>query len=396
MFALGVTPGHPAPVSGGDSRPHYADRMRWVALSLGLVGTVLLLVSFVRSMLILRGSPSRARSAMSAAVDAVGRLPLALLGSYRRRDRWLATVAPVAVLLHLTLYAIGFVLALGLLVYGTSDVDPGAALYQSGATFTTLGIVGSPGPATIVVTFVAAFLGLVVIAVFIGYLLAIYGMYSAREAVMARWSVSAGEPAWGPEMLARAARLGHDPAAVPDASALLDWLSQLRLNTQVAPILGAFRSTTPHRHWVVTLLAMLDAVSLRLALGTSRTVPADAEFVAQGAITLTLLVGREEPRNWSIQERVLAASRGEVRDVRPTLEAGEWAAGWAELTAAGLTAGADADAVRARFETLRVEYFAPAHTLARRYHAVRAPWSGDRAPATPVVQPIHVGERSSA
>lgn len=370
--------------------------MRVAVGIVGLIGTLLVLATIVRTMLVAHSSRSGLAGAVAGGVAAAARLPLGLLTDRRRRNRWLAGVAPVTMLLQLTLYAVLLIGTLGLMVYGTTSLDLMNSLYQSGATFTTLGIVLPVNPASTVVTFVAAFLGLVLIAVFVAYLMSMYGMYAARETVMARLSTWAGEPAWGPEMLARAAVLGRPAGVTPQVGPLLDWLVELRLNTQVNPVLATFRSTSDDRHWTITLLAALDAVALRLAMGTSRSVPDDVEFLTEGAVTLGLLAHDRRP-NWPVEHRILAAlSPGadlappESPDHVPLTDV-EWADGWRTLTVAGLTDGLDERTVRCRFELIRGQYVAAAYSVARHHHAVRAPWSGPRHPDSPVVPPLAAG-----
>jgi hypothetical protein len=236
-----------------------------------------------------------------------------------------------------------------------------------------------------VISFLAAFLGLVVIAVFIGYLMAIYGMYASREAVMARISTFSGVPAWGPEFIARSTRLGKPIGGAPDTQLMLDWVSQLRLNQEINPILAEFRSTYPNRHWLISLVAVLDAVSLRLAFGKSEDVSGDIQLLTEGAITLGISHGVHE-RNWDIEETLFTALKKNI-DTPPSLTDEEWAAGWAEMTQAGATKGLDEQKIRSRFESLRSTYIQHALPLATRYHAVRAPWTGERTPATAVIWP---------
>lgn len=362
--------------------------MRSVVFVLGCIGTFGLVFAMVQSMLISRSSRNFISNGVNGIVKAFAQLPLRLIRSYEARDRWLSTAAPGALLLQLTVYAVLFIFTLGLMVWGSSELSFANAIYQAGSTFTTLGIVLPVTPVSTAVTFLAAFLGLVVVAVFIGYLLAMYGMYSDREATMARLSTFAGEPAWGPEFLARANRIGRPLGQEPDSAVVLDWVSQLRLNQVMNPVLSQFRSPSPNRHWIITLLAALDAVALRLALGESVDIPSDIQLITEGSLTLGLCDGVRE-HNWTIERQVLGAVREPVPASHPhTLTDDEWSAGWSELLAGGLQPQVAEAEVRARFELLRACYYGHAQALSRRLHAVRAPWSGERDFAAPVVWPM--------
>jgi hypothetical protein len=361
------------------------DYMRIFATIMGSLGTLALLIAMVQSMLITRNSRNLLSTAVSVTVRFLAQMPLRLLPTYRGRDRWLSFVAPVTLLLQLAVYAVLFILTLGLMMWGTTTLTWNESLYQAGSTFTTLGIVEPVNAASAAISFLAAFLGLVVIAVFIGYLMAIYGMYANREAVMARVSTFSGVPAWGPEFIARSSRLGKPIASAPNTQLMLDWISQLRLNQEINPILAEFRSTYPNRHWLISLVAVLDAVSLRLAFGKSDDIAGDIQLLTEGAITLGISHGVHE-RNWDIESALFTALKENV-SVPPSLSDEEWSAGWTEMTLAGATTGLDESTIRSRFESLRSTYIQHALPLAIRYHAVRAPWTGERTPATPILWP---------
>lgn len=365
--------------------------MRTLSFIAGTIGTLTLVVAMVQSMLISRSNRNVISTVVNAVVRFVSRAPLPLMRSYVARDRWLSFAAPITLLVQLTLYAALFILALGLMVWGTTDLSLRDALFQSGSTFTTLGIVQPVNDASTVISFLAAFLGLVVVAVFIGYLLGLNALYNAREAVMARLATFAGDPAWGPEVLARANRIGRPLGQEPDAATLLDWISQLRLNEVMNPALSGFRSASPNRHWMVSLLAALDAVALRLALGASSDIPADVQVLIEGAHTLHTCVNVSH-QNWRVERHILDVVHGREFSQSAALADDEWAHGWSELRAANVVAQADEAGVRQRFEALRWAYAEHAHTLAERFYAVRAPWSGDRTPATPVVSPLRAAE----
>lgn len=182
--------------------------MRTLALVVGIVLTAATFLALCLAMLVPRHSEPLIARVINSITAGVADAPLRLLRTYWAQDRWLSGAAPIALLLQLTTYVVLLILTLGLVVYGTRDLDLVKSMFQSGATLTTLGIVEPVTVASAITTFVAAFLGLVVIAIFVGYLLALYGAHVDRESGMARAALLAGEPAWGPMMIARAELLG--------------------------------------------------------------------------------------------------------------------------------------------------------------------------------------------
>lgn len=365
--------------------------MRLAVFIVGVVGTFALVAAMVQSMLITRNSRNWISRVVSTSIIGLARIPLRFFRTYTARDRWLSGLAPATLLILLTVYGIGFIGTLGMAVWGSTDLDVWESLYQSGSTFTTLGIVEPTNATSAIVSFIGAFLGLVVVAIFIGYLLALYGMYSNREAVMARLSTYAGEPAWGPEFLSRAAIIGRPLSDAPNVDIVLGWVSELRLTQEMNPILAAFRSTSRNRHWVITALAALDAVALRLAFDKSGDVPADIQFLTQGTLALSAF-NRRDAENWSVERHIVSVIRGEFVADRLTLSDDEWQAGWDEMSRAGVKTVLSEATVRSRLEAMRSLYVDDAITLATSNHAIRAPWSGERTPKTPVVWPMLAGK----
>ena len=145
-----------------------------------------------------------------------------------------------------------------------------------------------------------------------------------------------------------------------------------------------------------TLLAVLDAAALRLALAPEAPHPRLVELVAQAATSLRALStnGRAGARvpNWAIESEVLDAIANRFDNPGdPHLSRDEFETALTELRAAGVPVPADADAVWRRFSAIRSTYAGHAIDLAARHHAVRSPWSGARRPPTPVVWPDRAG-----
>lgn len=354
--------------------------MRVFVFVLGAVGTLAVLAAIVDGMLSTRASRSRLGNGISYLVLQLGKIPMGLMRSYKARDRWLSAAAPVSLLLQLTMYAVLLIFTLGLMVWGSTDLDWIKAFYQSGSTFTTLGIVEPINTVSAIVCFLAAFLGLVVIAIFIGFLLGIFGMYNDREIPMARLAAIAGEPAWGPQVLARSAVIGCDLDEAINSHDWLDWTIQVRTNTLINPTFALFRSTSPSRHWVISQLAILDAVSLKLAIEPKKATPVDIQMLSGGAVTCGLL-NKRKIHNWETEAyivKVLAEKpqAGELQSAG--LSDAEWTQGWLELTKHNIVKPAQEKLIRERFIALRKLYFRDVYDLAYKHNAIRAPWSGER------------------
>ena len=134
--------------------------MRALLLLIGIALTAGTVLAMVKSMLMPRASRSLVADAIHRGIGAVVRAPIGLLRSYGGQDRWLALAPPIAILLELATYVAVLIASLGLVVYGTTDLTFGQALYQSGSTLTTLGIVEPVNVASAITVYIAAFLEL--------------------------------------------------------------------------------------------------------------------------------------------------------------------------------------------------------------------------------------------
>ena len=361
--------------------------MRVVTALLGAALTLLLVADLINAMLVPRGGFSPIARMTRRMVTGSYRLATRVTSDYPRQHRILATAGPVAVLMQLIVYVASLILTMGMVVYGLSPLDGTTSLYQSGATLTTLGIVAPVTAASAIATFVAAFLGLVAIAVFIGYLLAIYAAYSARESLVSRWSLLAGEPAWAPAVFARASMLGRSPVDVLDAERWTDWMCELRTNTTVSPVLRWFRSPSPMRHWTTTMLSVLDTASLRLACGITASRDDDIILVTEGVVTARVLMGQRGDDNLCVEEEVLAALRKGGTSKAAEITEAEWEECFSILSSTGFVdRHLSAEAFRC-FQALRSLYAPWVTQVAKQVHATPAPWSGPRAPGIAVMYP---------
>lgn len=363
--------------------------MRTLSLILGIALTVWTVLAVIQAMLIPSGPGPLITRVVGRCVRVVAYAPLALIRTYSRQNKWLAGIAPISLLVQLVVYLTILIFTTGLIVYGTTDLSMLDSMYQSGSTLTTLGIVEPVNVSSTITTFVAAFLGLVVIAIFIGYLLAIYGALVSRESQMARLSILAGEPAWGPQILARAHVLGLPADESPRYTDWINWTCDVRLNQRVNPVLGDFRSTAELRHWVVSMLAVMDATALRIAFDPEHIDPHAVQLLVECGVTLSVLDGSSRhAQDW--------ARQGEIRNAitatgpSPTdggLTTDDWQAGISALQLVGYPLPPDLDAAHQRFINIRQTYVDQAYAFAKQLHAVPAPWSGTRNPSVDTIWP---------
>jgi hypothetical protein len=227
------------------------------------------------------------------------------------------------------------------------------------------------------VDFVAAMVGPIVIGLQIGYLPALYAAYNRREAEVTMLDSRAGEPNWGPEILARHASI----ASLENLSDLFRgwerWAADVSESHSNYPVLISFRSQEPTRNWLIGLLAVMDAAALHLAFNPS---------LSQGEARLALRMG-------FVCARDLARTTGIPFDPDPSpddpieLTYDQFLDGVQRLGLAGYPMERTPDQAWPHFHGWRVNYEATMYRLALRVDAVPAPWSGPRRGGVPVLEP---------
>ena len=363
---------------------------RGLALVVGLSLFWAAIMAAVGVMLVPRPSNQRLAVWVSRACHFVFRTIAHRARNYVQLDRYLAVQGPATVLLYLALFLLIFVGAFSFIVYGVTGCAPLEAFYRSGSSMSTLGVVNASGPGALTVMFVAAFCGTTVISVFIGFLLTLYTAYTARETYMSKIALSVGEPGWGPETVARLQRL-EGALTDNEVADCVQWICAMRVSQYIYPLLNHFRSPVRNRHWVATLLAILDATAIRAAAIEGKVSTDSARLLAQGAQAFRSLKDSEISRTsdsdseghivtWMIEEEIMSTKPGEgVPDCG--ISRAEWDQAMGFLAANDVVLLPDRDAAWQIFSRIRARYFEPAYFLAEQLSAVNAPWSGPRHPA---------------
>ncbi len=380
--------------------------LRVVAGVVGLLVTLVIARSLVTDLLVPRPLSSLltrfTRVSVQFVISAVARTGW----SYQRQHRILSAVGPLMVVFTLFLAVLGFLAAFALIIYAVTGVPLDNALLQSGSGLLTLGLVQVDDPVQVAVTFLAAFTGMVIIAVLVGYLLLLFTAYSDRETGVTKSAMWAGEPAWGPEILCRRHLAGSGPQR-PHAEGWVDWVCQVRVSHTMYPLLAYFRSSGAMRGWVSTTIARMDAAALEVVATPHPHAGDLATLLAEGGQTLALnrmlleplgnvtvldeltpVAVPTEQTEWPAQALYWAIRRDSERTRQHVVTgrtAGESSltrADFDEATAlmarAGLELVADLDDAWERFRAIRAQYEQDAYQVAYWVNEVPAPWTGPR------------------
>lgn len=231
-----------------------------------------------------------------------------LLPSRKMREAFLGYFGPISLIFLIGFWAIGLVIAFGLMQYGAgsalnvSGMSPSlyTDLYLSGTTFFTLGlgdVIPRSGLARLLVVAEAGF-GFGFLAAVIGYLPSTYGAFSKRETNVVLLDARAGSPPTAGELLRR-----HSYAAGREALRDLlkeweRWCAELLESHLSYPVLAYFRSQHDNQSWIGALTAILDTCSLSIA-GTEDSCSKQAQLtfaIARHAVVDLCQVFSAAPR----------------------------------------------------------------------------------------------------
>jgi hypothetical protein len=211
-----------------------------------------------------------------------------------RRENFLTVYGPISLLLLIASWALGLVLAFGLLQWGAGSrvLSPDGranfltTLYMSGTTLFTLGIgdVVPHSPIGRFLTVLESGIGLGFLALVIGYFPVLSQAFSEREGNITLLDARAGSPPTAAELLRRH---GLDRAADALLELLRDWekWSARLLESHVSfPVLAYYRSQHDNQSWVAAMTAILDTCALVIATGEHR----EKRIVRQARLTFAV------------------------------------------------------------------------------------------------------------
>jgi hypothetical protein len=246
----------------------------WLGFAVGLFVVTSTLLSVVGTLVVARGVNSPISRTVDRVLDA-GFLQLTTrVRSFERRDRILAWQSPLTLLIRLAVWLGLLVAGFALLLLPSLNGSLAAAFSHAGSSMFTLGYAAPTGTGSTTLEYLAAFTGLVVIGLQVGYLPTLYAAFNRRETEVTLLTSRAGVPAWGPEILART-RWGIEDGDIP---LLLEelfttwerWAAEVAESHTTYLTLARMRSPRPLSHWLTSLIAVMDAAAMHLALAPSR------------------------------------------------------------------------------------------------------------------------------
>jgi len=340
--------------------------LRWVAFGIGVAVTAGTVLAVMKTLIV----PRRSWSFIPALVGRMGYRFFHGIGIRLARfdlaDRFLGFQAPVVVIGILVSLMGSFVVGFALMLMPWSDLTVADALREAGSSVFTLGFISSTEPVATILDVLAGATGMIFVALTIGYLPTIYSEVKARERQVRQLSGWAGTPSWGPEVLSRFALAGALdllPSLFTDWDA---WCGRVADTHVKYPVLAHFRLPRSGNHFVVALLAVMDAAAMEVTLRSDN---------GHGRARLFLNQGLE-----CLKEVSYPMRRVEHSDAGPGITRNEFEVAVERLREAEYPMDVDVDEDEAwsTFAEIRSAYAPLATELAFWLVAVPAPWSGAR------------------
>ena len=287
--------------------------------------------------------------------------------SYEAKDAILAPVGPVALVVQLMAWAAAFILGFGLMLQPTTHNLADGLLQALGSLF-TVGTIHPGGAENLPLDVAAGAVWVVIVALQIAYLPALYAAFSQREGLVAMLESRAGVPAWGPELLARHQLVGIIDTLPDLYSAWEEWAAAVAESHTTYPVLLLFRSPEPWFSWLLALLAVLDGAAMHLALSPA-TASSNARLCLRMGFTALDRIG--SMLGWRLDPDPLPETPIDL-----SFDDFDRAVGM--LKEVGFPTERSAEEAWPDFHGWRVNYETAAYRLADRLVAPPAPWSGSR------------------
>jgi hypothetical protein len=354
----------------------------WIGFAIGLMVLMSTLMSVAGTLVVPRAVSSPVSRGVDWCLDITFLLVTRRVRSFERRDRILAWQAPLSLLVRLAVWLGLLVVGFALLLLPSMKGHLGQAFSESGSSVFTLGYAAPASGDSTTLEYLAAFTGLVVIGLQVGYLPTLYAAFNKRETEVTLLGSRAGVPAWGPEILARS-RWGIQEGDIAPVLETL-FLSWERWAAEVAEshttylTLVRFRSPRPLAHWLTSLIAVMDAAALHLALAPSR----EPKLAARLALRMGFVALEQIARTmW----HALPDEPEPDPDAPVSLSYDDFRVATAMLREVGYPIERSDEEAWPHFRGWRANYDATALLLAKQVDAPPALWTGTRRwPSTPI------------
>jgi hypothetical protein len=342
--------------------------LRVVFVLLGVAIVIGTLISAIRTLILPRRAPDRLNRLVFIIVRSFFDLRLRSTSTYEKKDRAMELYAPITLIGLLTTWLICIQLGYGIMLWSINMTGWYEAYATSGSSLLTLGFrIPNNWPSAIVI-FSEASLGLILIALLIAYLPAIYSSFSRREAAVTMLETRAGSPPSPTSMIKRYSALKRLESLGEIWGSWELWFIDIEeSHTSLTPLIF-LRSPQSHRSWVGAAGTVLDGAALTLSC---LDIPRDTR--ADLCLRAGYLALRSIANIFDINYNPTPAPDDPISITRA-----EFDAAWNELAQAGVPLKADQDVAWRNFAGWRVNYDRVLLALAELIIIPETPWISDR------------------
>jgi hypothetical protein len=302
---------------------------------------------------------------------------------YEARDRFLAATEPVVMLFRLASWLAVGLAGFGFLVWGAGGVAFGRAFVVSGSSMFTLGFAVASHAGSEVIEFAASAFGLLVVALQIAYLPALYDSFNRRETLVTMLESRAGSPAWGPELLSRHYLVGIEGSLPGLYSEWERWCADVAESHSTYPSLLHFRSPHSTNSWVVAVMAVMDSAALYLSLCPS-VAPPEARLCVRMGFTCLRDIARVMRIDFDADP---------LPDAPIALPFEDFALAVKTMKKAGVPVERTPEEAWPQFRGWRVNYESLGYAMAFRLFAPPALWTGPRRDRLESIAPVRPVDR---
>ncbi|HKU11888.1 MAG TPA: hypothetical protein VJQ61_11780 [Sinomonas sp.] len=353
-----------------------SDAMIWIGFAAGACIVIGTAMSILGALVVPRRVKSWVTAVLDALLDRAFFVALRGVESFERRDRVLGWQAPLTLVVRLTAWMGMLVLGFALLMLPATAGDLGAALEDAGSSVFTLGFAVPHGGGGQVVAYLAGFAGMAVIGLQIGYLPTVYASFNRRETEVSLLVARAGTPAWGPEILLRT----HWGTGNSDSGPVLSelfvrwerWTAEVAESHATYTTLLRLRSPRTNSHWLTSLIAIMDAAALHLALAPN----SDPKITARLMLRIGFETLNDMARAAKLQVPDLAQASADTTPISISFE--QFAEAAESLRSVGYPVTESDEEAWPHFRGWRVNYDRAALALCRELDAPPSMWTGPR------------------
>jgi hypothetical protein len=339
-----------------------------VVLALGIIVLVVDFWDILRSLVVPRSWTRGPIVWVLVGLRSSSRFFIERVKSFDRKDKLIAGFEAILTLLRLGLWLGVALFGYALVFWATRPLSFPAAVTMSGSYIFTLGFTAPKGAGYSAVAFLAAATGLVIVALQIAYLPALYDAFNRRETLVSLLESRASSPAWGPELLARHHLIGLESELGSLYGDWERWSADVAESHTTYPSLLHLRSPHPTNSWIVSLVAVCDAAAMQLALQPSG---------APSSARMCVRMGFSALRDIAAVQKI-PFDPDPIPDAPIKLTYQEFLDGVKWITEAGVDIERTPEEAWDHFRGWRVNYESIAYELAKRFSAPPAPWTGPR------------------